>query len=256
MKSSYRFSTFTLLFFIFSSIFGFFDTNQSKSYNAFLYPRESQQGPAAVLPVTAAPTVIQKDGIPQDITLLSRIFKQSLNAPARAASIYPHSENLHGFIELVGNNGLQELTGVFVEDVMALPVVQQPEGDSLYVSRLLGNVTQFQSAARNGVTGLLAHNYLSGDLFFDLELDQEVHLVYGDGSVSRYMVEDIQRYEKLEGDLQNSYYVNLDTGEMVSTPDLFGRMYTGSEKVTFQTCIKKGTDWSWGRIFITATPLP
>jgi hypothetical protein len=167
-----------------------------------------------------------------------------------------YSESLYRFVEQLENGQPQELRGVFVEDVLALPVVQQLNNDVLFVSEVLGTVTQFGSAARHGITGLLAHNYLSGDLFFQLELDQEVNLVYGDGTVRRYLITDIQRYQKLPGSLQESDYVSLVTGQVVSTLDLFNQMYTGSEKVTFQTCIRKSSDWSWGRIFIVAEPIP
>jgi hypothetical protein len=35
--------------------------------------------------------------------------------------------------------------------------------------------------SKYGVTGLLAHNYLSGRHFFGLEIGDIVQLVYGDG---------------------------------------------------------------------------
>jgi hypothetical protein len=253
MKSSYRYKLFTSIFVIFLSISWLKEL--SSSFDP-LYPVDpAQTTHTAVVPVTAAQNLPQKDGIPADSGLLSRAARQSQYGQTGAVTGFEHSEGLHGFIEQVAYEEYPGLAGVFVEEVMALPVVQQPEGDSLYVSRSLGNVTQFQSAAGHGVTGLLAHNYLSGDLFFGLELGQEVNLVYGDGQVSRYLVEDIQSYEKLEGDFYTSNYVNLETGEEVTTPELFRRMYTGLDKVTFQTCIKNGSDWSWGRIFIVATPL-
>jgi hypothetical protein len=167
-----------------------------------------------------------------------------------------HSTGLHELIGQVVNGQSRELRGVYVEDVLALTVVQQPREDFSYVDDLPGTVTQFQSAAGWGVTGLLAHNFLSGELFFNLEVDQEVDLIYGDGIVSRYLITEIQSFQKLAGDLSNSYYINLVSGEKLSTPQLFKRMYTGGDKVTFQTCIKKGSDSSWGRIFIIGVPLP
>jgi hypothetical protein len=175
-------------------------------------------------------------------------------APTNNAD-FAHTDSLHSFFEETASLEDQELRGVFVEDVLTLPVIQQPKDDYLFVSDQLGVVTQFQGSAKNGVVGLLAHNYLSGDLFFQLAVDQDVNLVFGDGRVSRYLITDIQSFEKLEGDAHTSNYINLDTGEELTTRKLFSLMYTGEDKVTFQTCIKKGSDWSWGRIFIVATPL-
>jgi hypothetical protein len=116
-------------------------------------------------------------------------------------------------------------------------------------------VTQFQNAARNGVTGILAHNYLSGELFFQLELGQQVQLIYGNGKVARYTVSDIQRFQKLQPSNPKSQYIDLSTGKEMSTDQVFNRVYSGKNHVTFQTCIKKGDDWSWGLIFVIATPI-
>jgi hypothetical protein len=255
MKSPFRFAFFLNIFIIILSVFWYTENTQSTSFKNFFSTTAVQEDLSIALPVTAAGDLPQKDRSPDDVSLLSRALRPARNGRAEAIVDIQHSDSLHEFIEQVVGGDVQNLVGVFVENVLALPVVQQPEGDKLYVSRLLGTVTQFQSAARHGITGLLAHNYLSGDLFFGLELGQEVNLIFGDGRVSRYKVEDIQRYEKLEGDFYTSNYVNLDTGEVMTTPDLFRRMYTGTDKVTFQTCIKNGSNWSWGRIFIVAAPL-
>lgn len=254
MKSSYRLSLFSSIFIVILSIFWQADITQSISAIPLFSQTSQKQEVRAVLPGTAAGEMPYKDSIPDDVALLSKYFFP-IDGDAEAAFIHNHSEGLQEFIEQLVNAENQDLAGVYVEDVLALPVVQQPEGDRLYVSRLMGNATQFQSAAKHGVTGLLAHNYLSGELFFGLEMGQVVNLIYGDGRVIHYLIEDIQSYEKLEGDFYTSNYANLETGEVLTTPDLFQLMYTGEEKVTFQTCIRNGNDWSWGRIFIVATPL-
>jgi hypothetical protein len=164
------------------------------------------------------------------------------------------SEALLQFVSQIVDGDYQSLRGVYVDSILALPVIQQPQGNFMFVAEEMGIITQFQSAAKHGVTGLLAHNYLSGDLFFSLEIDQEVNLVYGDGRVMRYQITDIQSYEKLMPG-HNSLYLNIDSREKLSTQELFQRMYSGGNRVTFQTCIKKGSDWSWGRIFIIADPI-
>lgn len=275
MKPPYRFPIYTSLLIVFLSVFWFADRTQSNFLGAlFAPPAAVFDEPTETIPAvnTATPAFLtsqeQDEALPVTAATavpFERLPLESLMAPEVAEPVQPtptetpkageHSEGLHDFIAQVSNGQNQELRGVFVEDVLALEVVQQPEGDGMFVSDTPGTVTQFQSAARNGVTGLLAHNYLSGDLFFSLDLDQVVNLVFGDGSIVQYVITDIQSYEKLPGSIQDSYYRNLDTGEDWSTPDLFNLVYTGGDRITFQTCIKKGSDWTWGRIFIIATPI-
>jgi hypothetical protein len=215
----------------------------------------SIQGDRPVAVPMTAPTAVANERILPNRSTGSQALGLPLVKKAPAFPFPSHSKGLHDFIGRVMNQNSLELRGVYVENVLALPIVQQPKGDPGYVDTQPGTVTQFHSAAKEGVTGLLAHNYLSGKLFLDLEIDQEVNLIYGDGLVFRYRITHIQSYQKLEGDLKNSHYVNLASGENLSTLELFKRMYSGEDKVTFQTCIKKGSDWSWGRIFIIATPL-
>ena len=57
----------------------------------------------------------------------------------------------------VSSPGLFDLTAV------------SQNGDSSFVSPNWGEVTVFQDAAWHGTIGLLAHDYLSGQLFYELE---------------------------------------------------------------------------------------
>jgi hypothetical protein len=277
MKPSHRFSLFPCLLYVFLATFSYIDINE-------FYPRisitETGRDPLPITEKIISTAGENSTSIPDaNEGLLDAV---PVTAPATFSSerIYPmgssgvqvlglplveigsrppvkiHSQGLQEFISYVVNGQSQQLVGVYIEDVLALPVVQQPDEDFGYVDSISGTVTQFQSAARQGVTGLLAHNYLSGELFFNLKKEQEVNLIYGDGLVARYLVTDIQSYQKLAGDIRNSNYVDLTSGEKLSTSELFLRVYSGGDKVTFQTCIKKGSNWSWGRIFIIATPLP
>jgi hypothetical protein len=107
--------------------------------------------------------------------------------------------DLQNFIAEVTQGGPgTDLRGVYIQDVLSLKVEQQPEDKATYVSTEPGTVTQFESAARYGVTGLLAHNYLSGKLFYGISPGQEVNLIYEDGSIKRYRVSDIQSFQKLK----------------------------------------------------------
>lgn len=165
------------------------------------------------------------------------------------------SPAFHHFLEQVLDGQPGVIRGVYVENVLALRVVQQPDKDWKYVSEEWGTVTQFQSAARNGVIGLLAHNYLSGQSFFQLALGQEVIVVNGNGKLLRYRISDIQRYQKVDSKSLSSPLIDLQTGKELSVNQVFQRVYSGTDHVTFQTCIAKDGDSTWGLIFVIATPV-
>jgi hypothetical protein len=264
MGNPYRLFFSTSFLFVFLALFWQPKPTQSDELARTGYMVQQEAAPTAVGPLfptpTSPPPTIEAPPPPPTLTPTS--LPQPTDTPPPTQEPLPTStpepdidEALVEFLFQVVNGHPGLLTGVYVENVLALPVVQQPERNYMYVSEELGVITQFQSATRRGVTGLLAHNYLSGDLFFGLEIGQTVTLIYGDGVVREYLVTDIQSYEKLIKGSITSDYVNIETGERLSTQELFAQMYTGEDKVTFQTCIKKGSDWSWGRIFVTARPI-
>lgn len=149
------------------------------------------------------------------------------------------------------------LSGVYVGEGLALPVVQQPEGKANYVSTKDGELTQFSAVSKYGNIGLLAHNYLSGKSFSELQIGQEVRLLYSNGQIEYFIVEEILRYQALEPSSPYSSFKNLDDGdEILSTGEMFDRAYGGDRHLTFQTCIKAEGNSSWGRLFIVATPKP
>ena len=158
------------------------------------------------------------------------------------------------FTALVENDNVNVLSGVYVPNVLALPVVQQPDGDSGYVSSRDDEATQFATASQYGNIGLLAHNYLSGRLFSRLAVGQEVRLVYGDGMVEYFVITEVMRYQALEPNSQWSSFRNLDNYDVLSTEQMFTRAYAGDHHVTFQTCISSNGDSSWGRLFVIAVP--
>src|SRR5215216_6110611 len=151
-----------------------------------------------------------------------------------------------------GEAGL--LRGVYVPNVLALPIVQQPTDNPYYVSGHDGEVTQFSTAAQYGNIGLLAHNHLSGKSFSQLSVGQEVDVMYGDGRVERFVVTEVLHFQALQPESQQSFFLNLDTSQTVSANEMFNRVYTGGHHLTFQTCIKANGNMSWGRLFVVATP--
>jgi hypothetical protein len=159
------------------------------------------------------------------------------------------------FVESVKNGQDGILRGVYVPGVLALPIVQQPTGHPGYVSSNEGEVTQFNMATEVGNVGLLAHNYLSGEEFTKLSPGQEVRLIYGDGKVEYYIVDQVLQYQALQPYSPYSEFRNLETQITITAEELFRQVYRGSRHITFQTCIEADGNSSWGRLFIIAKPM-
>jgi hypothetical protein len=162
---------------------------------------------------------------------------------------------LADFSKAVQNGNAKVLRGVYIEDLFALPISQQPSGNAAFVSTNIGEVTQFGMAARYGNVGLLAHNHLSGKLFSDLAIGQQVRLVYGDGKIETFVITEILRYQALQPASPYSSFHNIDNkDETISADQMFRRVYLGDRHVTFQTCIDSYGNSSWGRLFVIAVP--
>jgi len=159
------------------------------------------------------------------------------------------------FVNLVINGEVNDIRGIYSENGFAFPVVKQPAGNAGYVSTIEGVVTEFSMAKKYGVTGIVAHNYLAGGDFFSLEIGEVIEVIYGDGEILRYEVTSIQSYQALSPNSATSQFVDLTTSEKISASLLFKRMYMGSQHLTLQTCIQKGNEDSWGRLFVIAEPI-
>ncbi len=160
------------------------------------------------------------------------------------------------FVSGVVNGHAEIIRGVYVPGILAFPVVQQPANDPQAVSEDSGVITQFGQAAQNHVIGLLAHNTLAGAFFYGLGIGQEIRIVYGDGRVDYYVVNNLSRFKVIHPGRQDIGYMDLSTDRIYNTQDLFAVFYRGKAHVTFQTCIQQDGDLSWGRFFVTAVPVP
>ena len=158
------------------------------------------------------------------------------------------------FSQSVQNGDANVLRGVYVANVLNLPVVQQPADRPYYVSNRNGEITQFGMASRYGSIGLLAHNTLSGRVFPNLAIGQEVQLVYGDGSVEYFEIRQILHFQAMEPESVSSSFRNLDRNEVLSAGEMFNRAYVGGQRLVFQTCIEAEGNVSWGRLFAIAMP--
>lgn len=145
--------------------------------------------------------------------------------------------------------------GLLIRNEVDLPVVQQPKGDTNFVSAEDDVVTQFASASPYGNIGLLAHNYLSGRSFSKLDLGQELTLVYEGGKTETFVVTQILQYQALDPKNPYSSFQNIDDeNEVLTVSQMFDRAYQGDRHLTLQTCIAAEGITSWGRLFVIASP--
>ena len=174
--------------------------------------------------------------------------------PALAMSNYAVMPTFTNFSKAVENGQANVLRGVYISNVLALPVVQQPSKNAGYVSRQADVATQFRMASQFGNLGLLAHDHLAGKFFSELAIGQEVRLVYGDGHVEYLVIKEVLKYQAMQPYSPYSSFRNLDKDEMLTAEQMFKRVYFGDRHVTFQTCIAAEGNLSWGRLFVIAVP--
>ncbi len=180
-------------------------------------------------------------------------------APARPVYAYasaPALPDLSRFITRLKDGHARELRGIYIPLVLAAPIVQQPLGQAGYVSGRPGILTQFSLPSKFDATGLLAHNYLAGARFSLLKPGQILYLIYGDGRAARFVIREIQEYQALDPLSVTSNFVNPDSGEFLTARDLLEHIYNRPGQLILQTCIARGNEPAWGRLFILAERLP
>jgi hypothetical protein len=195
---------------------------------------------------------IPKTGLTASLSTAQFLSQLDIESVEKIKNAFP---SLAEFTAELENGEGDTLRGVYVPGILALPVIEQPEGDLGYVSKEARTVTEFQSATQYNVIGLLAHNYLAGKAFFGLSEGHEVFIIYGDGKTIPYLVTGTYEYQKLNPGSLRSYYRNLIEGERLSTRQLFNLVYRGPHHVTFQTCIARNGELEWGLRFVVAEPV-
>jgi hypothetical protein len=178
----------------------------------------------------------------------------ALPAPVYAKDVPNQIPSLNTFIETVENGNASTLRGVYVPDVMALLVVQQPAGQPGFVSSEESVVTQFSMAKDAGNIGLLAHNTHAGKFFPKIKQGDQVILVYGDGHTENFTVNNIKQYQALDPLNPYGKFKDLETQTISTAEGLFNKVYRGKYHLTLQTCIDNNGNPSWGRLFIVANP--
>lgn len=203
---------------------------------------------------------------------ITLIFSCAFSAPLAQIALIPKTgfvmdfyleeteaiSTLPKFIDEVATSGdPNEVAGLFLADVLELPVVQQPRDNPGFVSSKPDTVTQFGMVNQFGSVALLAHNDLAGEKFFDLEVDQILSLVFGNEDVTYYRIVEVLEYQALSPTSPYSSFVDLDDpeGKVISVTDLFYNIYAKADRLVLQTCIAEEGQSSWGRLFIIAVPV-
>lgn len=182
----------------------------------------------------------------------TNLIQRELHAQDAEEIIPPLDEFLDSFVHGGGNG----IVGVYVPDLLAMHVVQQPEGMPQFVSQRANVVTQFELASQYGTTGLLAHSHLAGAKFHLLNIGQLVYLITDDGGVKKYVVTEILHYQALSPKSFSSDFRSLDyPSGRLSADDLFFHIYSKRQGVIFQTCFSVNGVLNWGRMFIIALPI-
>jgi len=154
------------------------------------------------------------------------------------------------------NNPSELLYELYIDRNTSFRIVQQPVGKGNFVTNLPDFVTEFQLASNYGSIGILAHNYLAGQYFFQISRGQKLKLIYSDKSTSSFIVTKVQQYQALSPNSPTSDFVDLDTGEYLTASQLFERIYSNQTgNLILQTCIFNDQNPTWGRLFVIAEPL-
>jgi len=181
--------------------------------------------------------------------------------PTSASALSNHETQVkipdfQSFVNSLENGQEGVLRGLYVKNTMALRIAQQPIGDDNFITPVQGYVTEFRMAANQGTIGLLAHNYLAGQSFFQLAPEQEIYLIYGNKETKVFVVTDIQSYQTLSPASPTSDFISLDSGKRFTASSLFSKIYSnGSGNLILQTCIFADQNMYWGRLFVIAKPI-
>lgn len=194
--------------------------------------------------------------------LIGGLFTSAAPAPLDTSSESAAYPGLVEFAASVVNGQAEDVVGVYIRDIMALPVTQQPEGQTDFVAAEHNLLTQFATPKKYGTVGLLAHNYLSGSRFTQLIPDTEIILIFGGGRIERFRVQRVENYQALDPNSPFSDFIDLastppagSTPPVLTSSDLFRKLYTTSGSLILQTCIEAAGEPTWGRMFVIAVPL-
>ena len=173
---------------------------------------------------------------------------------------YFHTINFNRFIQFIKSVTSKSLgnqfVGLIAPNYFNLPITQQPFGRADFVSNEPDVITEFSLSKQYGSIGLLAHNHLAGSYFTSLQENDLIVLVTANKEYKLYKVQKILSYQALSPNSPYSNFVDLkDSNRILSAVDLFMEVYTEEGSLVIQTCIERGGEPSWGRLFIQAFPV-
>ena len=162
--------------------------------------------------------------------------------------------SLRAFTHSLYSGQADQIAGVFVPGLMAVPIEAQPEGSPHYVSQDPTSASLFSAPLQSGTVGLLAHSHLAGAHFSQLELNQTIVLIHGDGRLTLYQVEGLEAYQALEPHNPYSTFRSLENGSLWNSLELYDHIYAPGGRLVLQTCFEQDGQPNWGRLFVIAAP--
>lgn len=134
-------------------------------------------------------------------------------------------------------------------------ILRQPPNQPGWITNQIGQVNTFRLAMEHGCLGILAHNYLAGQHFKDIQPNQIVEIIYDDDWIKLYEITAIHRFRATRPNSPYSSFVSIEkdgvASELIKYNRLFDRMYASNTgKLVMQTCIALGDNPTWGRLFI------
>lgn len=154
------------------------------------------------------------------------------------------------FLPTNEDSGTDKVTGLVIGSEM-IGISPQPDGLGGYVTN------EDNEATRWNENVLLAHNYLSGESFSQLQIGSSVAFVTGEGEVREGKVAEVIDLQALTPNSGNSEYLvlgeNTETGTLLTGKDLLDLYYENpdySDNFFLQTCISNEGISTWGRRII------
>jgi len=148
--------------------------------------------------------------------------------------------SLEEFRRSVMNGNANQLTGIWVEDILAFKV---SPGTHSYAPSTRNTASVYSWADDHGVTALLIHNYLGGTLLYQLNAGMYIAVVYGNGGVDWYLSRGGTWYEArnyspsgFKGPFRIWSCGDCDFD--ISVQDIRWRHYAGTPHLAFQTCVE------------------
>lgn len=127
---------------------------------------------------------------------------------------------LEEFVSQIASGNGSDWRGLYAAEKFTARIVQQPSGNYSFISAEQDMLTQYMLAEED-VVGLLAHNTQAGQYYFLLSLGDSFYLVADDTTIQLYQVQHIDRYQALQPNSNTSDYKNLETGEILTTAQIF-----------------------------------